>query len=259
MQAADSSRAEVLPQAYAAWRGRALAGAIVATIVGIVVHGPQGEFRVDFGEEAPSPWLLLGVFALAMGSFGPGLAGACLILAAVWSWRRMGTSSRLARATWILWVLGPIPVLLVPVAHLFNLNEADSLKTSANQVRYLLTVIAPALSPFSRVPCVPPWCSNASSLSPGRPGRSRSWPLRPAPWSTCSRWECWLNWHFSRGFTWASCCLPARPSSRSWRSGGQVDGAGKGASYSLDGRSSPSLARSANLGWPFFTVACASG
>jgi hypothetical protein len=38
-----------------------------------------------------------------------------------------------------------LPVLLVPVAHLFGLDAAGSLKTSAHQVRYLLTVLAPAL------------------------------------------------------------------------------------------------------------------
>ena len=42
-------------------------------------------------------------------------------------------------------MLGPLPVLLLPVAHLFSLDPEDSLKTSATQVRHLLTVIAPAL------------------------------------------------------------------------------------------------------------------
>jgi hypothetical protein len=88
--------------------------------------------------------LLLGVVALAVGAFGPGLVGTCLALAAVWSWRRPGTSSRFARAAWVLWVLGPLPVLLLPVAYLFNLNVEDALKTSSHQVRYLLTVTAPA-------------------------------------------------------------------------------------------------------------------
>jgi hypothetical protein len=121
-----------------------LAGAILATAVGLVLHGPTGEFRVDWGGEWPSPWLLLGLAALLVGAFGPGLVGACLALAAVWSWRRLGKSSRLARATWVLWVLGPLPVLLLPVARLFDLNAEDSLKTSAHQVRHLLTVTAPA-------------------------------------------------------------------------------------------------------------------
>src|SRR5262249_24728062 len=145
VEAADPSPAEALARAYAAWRCRALAGAIVANLVGIVVHGPTGEFRLDFGGEWPSPWLLLGLAALVVGAFVPGLAGSCLRLAAVWSWRRLGPSSRFARAAWVLWVLGPFPVLLLPVAHLFSLNLEDSLRTSASQVRYLLTVTAPAL------------------------------------------------------------------------------------------------------------------
>jgi hypothetical protein len=144
VQAPDPSHPSALPRAYAAWRCQALAGAIVATAVGLVLHGPTGEFRVDFDGEWPSVWLLLGVAALAVGAFGPGLGGACLALAAAWSWRRLGTSSRLTRAAWVLWVLGPLPVLLLPVAHLFHLNAEDSLKTSAHQVRYLLTVTAPA-------------------------------------------------------------------------------------------------------------------
>jgi hypothetical protein len=44
----------------------------------------------------------------------------------------------------VLWVLGPLPVQILPLAHLFNLNAQDSLKTSAAQVRHLLTVTAPA-------------------------------------------------------------------------------------------------------------------
>jgi hypothetical protein len=87
---------------------------------------------------------LLGLVALVVGAFGPGLVGACLALVAIWSWRRLRTSSRLARAAWVLWVLGPLPVLLLPLAHLFNLSAEDSLKTSATQVRHLPTVLAPA-------------------------------------------------------------------------------------------------------------------
>ncbi len=143
MEAADPSRPDALPRAYAAWRCRALAGVILAIAAGIVLHGPQGEFRVEF-EEAPSVWLLLGVAALAVGVFAPGLVGSGLALFAVWSWRRLGRSIRYARAAWVVWVLGPLPVLLLPVAHLFHLNVEDALKTSANQVRYLLTVTAPA-------------------------------------------------------------------------------------------------------------------
>src|SRR5262245_21530201 len=122
-----------------------LVGAIVATAVGLAIHGPAGEVHADFGEELPSPWMLLGMVALLVGAFGPGLVGACLALAAVWSWRRLGRSSRFARAAWLLWVLGPLPVLLLPLSHLFSLNVEDSLNTSANQVGYLLTVTGPAL------------------------------------------------------------------------------------------------------------------
>jgi hypothetical protein len=42
-------------------------------------------------------------------------------------------------------VLGPLPVLLVPVAHLLRLDAGDALRTSTYQVRYLLTTVAPAL------------------------------------------------------------------------------------------------------------------
>ena len=57
MGAADSSHPEALPRAYAAWRCRTLAGAVVATALGIALHGPMGEIRLDFGDEWPSPWL----------------------------------------------------------------------------------------------------------------------------------------------------------------------------------------------------------
>jgi hypothetical protein len=89
--------------------------------------------------------VLIGLGALAVGAFGPGLLGACLALVAVWRWRRLGKSTRLARTAWILLVLGPLPVLMLPVAYLFNLNLEDALRTSANQVRYLVTVTGPAL------------------------------------------------------------------------------------------------------------------
>ena len=141
MKAADASHPDALPRAYAAWRCRTLAGATIATAVGLVVQGPTGEFRADFAGEWPSPWLLLGLVAVVVGSFGPGMVGAGLALAAVWSWRRLGTSSRFVRAAWVLWVLGPLPILLLPVAHLFNLNLEDSLKTSATQVRYLFALL----------------------------------------------------------------------------------------------------------------------
>ena len=77
MEAADPNHPKALPRAYAAWRCRTLTGAIVATAVGLVVHGPTGEIRYDFGGEWPSPWLLLGLVALVVGAFGPGLVGAC--------------------------------------------------------------------------------------------------------------------------------------------------------------------------------------
>jgi hypothetical protein len=144
VETANPGPAAALRQAYAAWRCRTLVAAIVATAVGLVAHGPTGELRVDLGGEWPSPWLLLGLAALVVGAFGPGLAGAWLALAAVWSWRRLGTSIRYARAAWVLWVLGPLPVLLLPVAHLFHLDPVDAAKTSTTQVRHLLTVTAPA-------------------------------------------------------------------------------------------------------------------
>ncbi|HMF19140.1 MAG TPA: hypothetical protein VKE98_18165 [Gemmataceae bacterium] len=143
MEAADPSHPSALPRAYAAWRCRMLTGVIVATALGLLLHGPTGEVRAEF-DEWPSPWLLIGVLALAVCFYAPGLVGTCLALAAVWSWRRLRTSSRFARGAWVLWVLGPLPVLLLPLAYLFSLNPEDSLKTSASQVRYLLTITAPA-------------------------------------------------------------------------------------------------------------------
>jgi hypothetical protein len=141
----DPGRPEALPRLYAAWRRRTLTGVIVATAVGLLVHGPTGELRFEFEGARPSPWLLVGLVALVVGAFGPGLMGTCFALAALRSWRRLRTSSRYTRASWALWVLGPLPVLLVPVAQLFSLSPQDSLKTSATQVRYLVAVTAPAL------------------------------------------------------------------------------------------------------------------
>lgn len=144
VQTAALSNPEALPQVYAAWRCRMLVAAVTATAVGLVVHGPTSEVRYDAGGAATSFWLLVGLLALLLCAIGPGLIGGCLALAAVWRWRRLRKSSRLARAAWILWVLGPLPVLMLPVARLFDLNVEDAIKTSANQVRYLLTVTAPA-------------------------------------------------------------------------------------------------------------------
>ena len=70
MESADPSDPKALSRVYAAWRCRTLAGAIVATAVGLVVHGPMGEVRFDFGGEWLSPWLLLGLVALVVGAFG---------------------------------------------------------------------------------------------------------------------------------------------------------------------------------------------
>jgi len=144
MDAANTSQPEALPHAYAAWRGRTLAVALVATAVGLVLHGPVGELRFDL-DDNPSPWLLLGLAAIAVAAFGPGLAGAGLALAAVGSWRRLGRSIRLARAAWLLWVLGPLPILLVPLSHLFQLSPEDALTTGTAQVRHLVTVTATGL------------------------------------------------------------------------------------------------------------------
>lgn len=150
MEAVDPDHPEALPQLYAAWRRRTLVGVVIATIIGLAAHGPTGEFRFDLEGERASPWLLLGLAAVAIGAFGPGLAGTGFGLAAIRSWRRLRTSSRWARAAWIVWVLGPLPLLLLPVSQLFGLNPQDALKTSTTQVRQLLAVTAPAL--FSLLP-----------------------------------------------------------------------------------------------------------
>jgi len=135
---------DTLPTEYARWRRRTLAASLIATAVGFAVHGTAAELRVELGEARPSPWMVLGLVALLVGSFGPGLVGAGLALAALRVWRRLGTSSRLARWAWIVWVLGPLPILLLPVSHIFNLNPEDALRTSTTQVRYLVTVTGPA-------------------------------------------------------------------------------------------------------------------
>ena len=145
VEAAAPKHPEDLPLIYAAWRRRTLIGVIVASAVGQLTHGPMGEIRYVTDGEQPSAWLLLGLAALVAAAFGPALVGTGLALSAIGSWRRLGRSSRYARAAWILWVLGPLPVLLLPVAHLFGLNTHDALRTSATQVRYLVAGIAPAL------------------------------------------------------------------------------------------------------------------
>jgi hypothetical protein len=152
VETADPGLAEALPRVYAAWRCRTLAGVIVATVMGMVAHGPTGEFRLLLDEGWPSPWLLLGIVALVVAAFGPVLVGSGLALAAVWSWRRVGASCRYTRAAWVLWALGPLPLMLVPLGHVFGLEPVDSLRTSTHQVRHVLTVIAPAL--FALLPGV---------------------------------------------------------------------------------------------------------
>ncbi|MBA4187789.1 MAG: hypothetical protein C0467_07195 [Planctomycetaceae bacterium] len=135
---------DALPGAYAAWRHRTLAAALIATAVGFVVHGSTAELHVQFEDEQPSTWLVIGLLLVLIGTFSPGLVGACLALAGLRSWRRLGRSSRLARAAWVVWVLGPLPILLLPISHVFNLDAGDALRTSTSQVRYLVTVTAPA-------------------------------------------------------------------------------------------------------------------
>jgi hypothetical protein len=122
-----------------------LVGAILATIVGVGLHGSPAEVRINLEGEWPSTWPLLGLAAIVVCTFGPALAGTCLGLAALWSWRRLGRSGRLVRAAWAFWVLGPLPVLLLPLSYLFNLSAQDALTTSARNVGYVLTVTTPAL------------------------------------------------------------------------------------------------------------------
>jgi len=122
-----------------------LLGVLLATAIGFATHGPTVEIRFEYGEERPSPWIVVGEVALLLCAVGPGLVGACLALGALGSWRRPRRSSRLTRGAWILLVLGPLPLLLLPIAYIFSLEGQDALKTSTSQVRYLLTVTAPSL------------------------------------------------------------------------------------------------------------------
>lgn len=110
-----------------------------------MAHGPLGELRIELEGERASLWLVVGLVSVTLGAFAPGLAGAALALGAVVSWRRLRRSSRFARAAWVVWALGPLPVLLLPIAHLFHLEGADALRTSTHQVRYLVLVTAPAV------------------------------------------------------------------------------------------------------------------
>ncbi len=134
-----------VPQAYAAWRRTLLASALVATVLGAIAHGTTWEFRFDFGNERPSPWLVLILVLFAICAFAPGLVGSGLAVAALAKWRRLRSSCRLSRYAWMVWVLGPLPVLLLPVSHLFRLDESDAIRTSTNQIRSLITVTAPAV------------------------------------------------------------------------------------------------------------------
>jgi hypothetical protein len=145
MPSADVELTDDLPHAYARWRRWMLLATVVAALVGMVTHGTRLNFRVDFGDEQPSTLLVLGVVALSIGFLGPGLAAGGLAVAAAWTWRRPRRSSRLARAAWAIGVIGPVPVLLLPVSLLLGLEPADALRTSTNQIRYLLTITAPAL------------------------------------------------------------------------------------------------------------------
>ena len=142
--------ADALPLKYAAWRRRTLAAALVASVVENVGHGSAVEVRLDFGDEWPSTGVVIGLAAVAVFSLAPGLVGAVLALASLGTWRRPRRSSRLARAAWVVWVLGPMPLLLLPVSRLFHLDPEDAIRTSAAQVRYLLTVTTPAF--FSVLP-----------------------------------------------------------------------------------------------------------
>ncbi len=144
MAAPDAHHPDALPRAYAGWRRRMLVAALVATVVGHASHGATAEFRVEFEGGRPSLWLVLQLLVLAAGSFGPSLVGAVLVLTAIGAWRQLGVSCRLARWGWIVWVLGPLPILLLPVSNIFGLDAGDALKTSVGQVRHLLTVTAPA-------------------------------------------------------------------------------------------------------------------
>jgi hypothetical protein len=139
------SRPEAFPRAYAGWHRRMLVGAIVATALGNVLHGSSTEIHIDLEGEQPAALLVLGLVGLVIAAVAPALVGSCFALAAAWYWRRLGRSSRLARAAWVIWVLGPLPVLLLPLSHLFHLNAHDSLKTSTKSIEYIFTVTAPAL------------------------------------------------------------------------------------------------------------------
>ncbi len=141
----DAQDPETLPWLYASWRRRLLVGTLAATVVGFAIHSQAVEMHVDFAGESPSLAVWLVLATLVICALIQGLVGTGLAVAALGSWRRLRRSSKLARWTWILWVLGPLPVLLLPVSHILKLEGPDALKTSTNQALYLMTVTVPAL------------------------------------------------------------------------------------------------------------------
>lgn len=145
MGSQNTNEPDAVCQAYLVWRRRVLASALVASVVAVVIHGPTGELTLHLDGEWLTPWRVIGLVALIGFAFGPQIVAAVVALAAVISWRKLHRSNRLARWSWIAWVIGPLPVLLLPLAALFDLNEADALRTSATQVKHLLLVTAPAL------------------------------------------------------------------------------------------------------------------
>ena len=168
MEPDDPSRPEALPRIYASWRCRTLIGVLIASAVGLFGTGPMGELRIDLDGEMPSVWLLLGLAGLVAGSFGPGLVGTGLALAAIGSWRRLRRSSRYTRLAWILWVLGPLPVLLLPMANLFDLDEEDAARGPPPRRSAISSRSLPRpCSPCSLGSCDRAWSWNASSPSPG--------------------------------------------------------------------------------------------
>ena len=146
VNAAHEIPPEALPRMYASWRRRMLVLALLATVVGLITHGPTGEVRYETSDDEPLPTgIVLGLVAVAICAVGPGIAGTILVAVALGTWRRLRPSNRMARTAWILWVLGPLPVMILPISHIFELVGEDAIITSANQVLYLLTVTAPAL------------------------------------------------------------------------------------------------------------------
>jgi hypothetical protein len=119
--------------------------ALAAAAIALAIHGPAGVIPLHVEGEWPSTLLTAGFVAMAIGAFGPGLAAACFTVAAIATWHALRTSGRMARFAWVFWVVAPLPILLLPLSYLFSLNIPDAARTSASQVRHLLTVTAPAL------------------------------------------------------------------------------------------------------------------